>query len=139
MESITYPTATWTTPLTNLQHLYFQNHIGDVMATVFASSAVYRGFKTKSSQTKDYKIGICCFSANHAALRRKKKDWLVRNQDNVSKWGDMSIRRLLFQWARTIIISLKISLFSSWYSWNIGCWRWTTITYSLILSNRHVL
>ena len=30
------------------------------------------------------KIGICCFSAKHAALRRKNKDWLVRNQDNVS-------------------------------------------------------
>ena len=29
--------------------------------------------------------------------RRKSKDWMARNQDNVSKWGDMSIRRLLFQ------------------------------------------
>jgi hypothetical protein len=25
-------------------------------------------------QTKDYKIGICCFSAKHAALRRKNKE-----------------------------------------------------------------
>jgi hypothetical protein len=24
--------------------------------------------------TKDYKIDICCFSARHAALRRKSKD-----------------------------------------------------------------
>jgi hypothetical protein len=30
--------------------------------------------------------------------------WLARNQDNVSKWGDMSIRRLLFQWDSTIKI-----------------------------------
>jgi hypothetical protein len=30
------------------------------------------------------------------------KDWLARNQDNVSKWGDMSICRLLFQWPSTI-------------------------------------
>jgi uncharacterized membrane protein required for colicin V production len=30
--------------------------------------------------------------AMHAALRRKN-----RNQDNVSEWGDMSIRGLLFQ------------------------------------------
>jgi len=44
-------------------------------------------------QTKDYKIGICCFSAKHEALRRKSKDWLARNQDNVSEWGDMSVRR----------------------------------------------
>jgi hypothetical protein len=48
-------------------------------------------------KTKDYKIGICCVSAKHAALRRKSKDWLARNQDNVSEWGDMSIRELLFQ------------------------------------------
>ena len=34
-----------------------------------------------SSQTKDYKISICCFSAKYAALRRKKKDCLSRNQD----------------------------------------------------------
>jgi hypothetical protein len=33
----------------------------------------------------------------HAALRRKSKVWLVQNQDNVSEWCDMSIRRLLFQ------------------------------------------
>jgi hypothetical protein len=25
-------------------------------------------------------------------LLRKSKDWLTRNQDNVSKWGVMSIR-----------------------------------------------
>jgi hypothetical protein len=48
-------------------------------------------------QTKDYEIGICCFSAKHAALRKKSKDWLTRNQDNVSEWGDMFIRGLLFQ------------------------------------------
>ena len=57
-----------------------------------------------SGQTKNYKIGICCFSAKHAALRRKRKDWLARNQDNVSEWSHMSIRRLLFQWANTIKI-----------------------------------
>ena len=48
-------------------------------------------------QTKNYKIGICCFSARHAALRRNSKDWLARNQDNVSELGNMSIRGLLFQ------------------------------------------
>jgi hypothetical protein len=49
---------------------------------------------TYQGQTKGYKIGICCFDAKHAALRRKSKDWLARNQDNVSEWGDMSIRGL---------------------------------------------
>ena len=38
-------------------------------------------------QTNDYKIGICCFSAKYVALRRKSKDWLARNQDNVSEWS----------------------------------------------------
>ena len=48
-------------------------------------------FKPRSGQTKDYAIGICCFSAKHAALR------LARNQNNVSEWSDMSTRGLLFQ------------------------------------------
>ena len=58
--------------------------IGGVMVSMLASSAVDRGFEPRSCQTKDYKNGICCFSAKHAALRRKSKDWLARNQDNVS-------------------------------------------------------
>ena len=33
------------------------------MVSVFASSAVDRGFKPRLGQTKDYKIGIFCFSA----------------------------------------------------------------------------
>jgi len=49
------------------------------------------------SSAVDYKIGICYFSAKQAALERKNKDWLAQNQDNVSKWGDMSIHGLLFQ------------------------------------------
>jgi hypothetical protein len=73
------------------------NRIGGVMVKVLVSSAVDRGFEPRSGQTKDYKIGICCFSAKHAALRRKSKDWLARNQNNVSEWSDMSTRGLLFQ------------------------------------------
>jgi hypothetical protein len=62
-----------------------------VMVSVLASSAVERWFESRSGQTKDYKIGICCFSAKHAPLRRKSKDWLAQNQNNVSVWSDMSI------------------------------------------------
>jgi hypothetical protein len=40
---------------------------------------------------------MCCFSPKHAAVRRKNKDWLARNQNNVSEWSDMSTRKLLFQ------------------------------------------
>ena len=68
------------------------------MVGMFASSAVDLGFDPQPGQTKDYKIGICCISADHAALRRKSKDWLAWNhQNNVSEWSDMSTRRLLFQ------------------------------------------
>jgi hypothetical protein len=103
------------------------------MVSVLALRAVDLGFVPRSSQTKDYKIGICCFSVKYAALRRKNKEWLALNQNNVSEY--MSTHGLLFQWASTIkiqlsvlvcnkevliIISLKINLFSSWYSWKIA-------------------
>ena len=68
-----------------------------VIVSVLVSAVTNRWFESRSGQTKDYKIGICCFPAKHAAIRRKGKDWLARNQDNVSEWGDISIRGLLFQ------------------------------------------
>ena len=64
---------------------------------MLASSEVDHWFEPQSGQTKDYKIGICCFSSKHTMLRRKSKDWLARNLDNVSEWGDISIRGLLFE------------------------------------------
>jgi len=62
---------------------------------VLASSAIDCGYEPRSGQTKEYKIGICCFSAKNAALKRKSKDWLARNQNNVSEWSDISTRWLL--------------------------------------------
>ena len=53
------------------------------MGSMLVLSVVDRGFEPRSDQTKDYKIGICYFSANHAALRRKNKDWLALNQNKV--------------------------------------------------------
>jgi hypothetical protein len=44
-----------------------RNGIGGVMVSVFALSAVDCGFEPPSSQTKDYKIDICCFAAKYAA------------------------------------------------------------------------
>ena len=81
----------------SVSYLKGRNSIGGVMVSVLASGAVDRGFELRSDQTKDYKIGIYCYSAKHAALRRKSKDWLAGNQDNVSDWGDISIRGQLFQ------------------------------------------
>ena len=66
------------------------------MVSVLALSAV-DWVRARSGQTKDYKIGICCFSAKHTALRRKGKDWLAQNQNNVSEWRDVSTLGLLFQ------------------------------------------
>ena len=39
------------------------NRIGGVMVSVLVSSAVDRGFESRSGQIKDYKIGIYYFSA----------------------------------------------------------------------------
>jgi hypothetical protein len=65
--------------------------IGGVMVSVLPLSVVDCGFEPRSGQTKDYKFGICCFSARYAAVRRKSKDLLARNQDNVFEWGEMVI------------------------------------------------
>ena len=66
------------------------------MVSMLASSVVHLRFEPMSDQIKDNKIGICCFSAKHAALRRESKDWLTQNQDNVSEWSDMFFCGLLF-------------------------------------------
>jgi hypothetical protein len=46
-------------------------------------------FEPRSDQTKDYNISMCCFSTKNAALMSQSNDWLARNQNNVSEWGDM--------------------------------------------------
>ena len=64
-----------------------KERIGGVMIIVLTSNVVNRGFNPQSDQTKDYEIGICCFSSKHVALWRKSKVWMTRNQDNVSEWA----------------------------------------------------
>jgi len=66
------------------------NCISGVMVNMLASSVVDRGFEPRSGQTKGYIIGIC-LTAKHSALRRKSKDWLAWNQDNVSECGYMTV------------------------------------------------
>ena len=65
------------------------------MVSVLASSAVDHGFEPRSGQTKEYIIGICCFTAKHAALRSKNKDWLAQNQNNVSERSNISPRTVV--------------------------------------------
>ena len=66
------------------------------MVSVFSSSAIGHGFELRSGQNKDYAI-FFYFSAKNTLLMSTSKEWLVRNQNNASKWNDMSICRLLFQ------------------------------------------
>ena len=73
------------------------SRIGGVIVNVLASNVVDRGFEPRSGQTKDYITVIACLSARHSALRSKGKEWLTRNQDNMSEWRDLSTRELLFQ------------------------------------------
>jgi hypothetical protein len=54
------------------------------MVSVLTSSAGSSDGGVKS----DCKIGISCFSARHAALRIKSKEF--ENQDNVSEWSNTS-------------------------------------------------
>ena len=66
--------------------------------SVLTSSVVDRGFELRWDKTKDDEICtcICCFSAKHAALKKKRKDWFARNQDNIPECDDRTIRGLLF-------------------------------------------
>ena len=66
------------------------NSIGGVMVSVISSSTVDLEFEPRSGQ-----IGICCFSVRTTTFRNKSKDWLARNEDNVSEWGAMFIRGML--------------------------------------------
>jgi hypothetical protein len=72
------------------------------MVSMLALSAVDRGFEHRSDKTGDCESGICCFSANSTALRRKNKDWLARNQNIVCEWSDMSACKQLFNLASII-------------------------------------
>ena len=82
------------------------NCISGVMVRMLAFSVIDCGLQSWANQSKDYKIDICCFSAGHAALRSHSNDWLAQNQDNVSKWSEMSICGLLFQWSDMSICGL---------------------------------
>jgi len=62
---------------------------------VLALSATDRGFEYWSDQTKDYKIGICCFSANHPRSTKEKRakiGWF-----GIRIMCPSGARRLLFQ------------------------------------------
>ena len=53
---------TYIAPTKYLDEMYFIILHG-VMVNMLASRVVDHGFESQSGQTKDYEIGICCFSA----------------------------------------------------------------------------
>lgn len=73
-----------------------------VSFSYFPWSAVYCGCKPMSGQAKNDKIGLCCISTKHTAVRSKSKGWLVQNQNNVSwmKWH-VYLQSCQFHWHTT--------------------------------------
>ena len=57
---------------------------------MLAASLLDHGFQLCSGQAKDYKIGICCFSAKHVVLSSKISLVGPENKDKMSEWGNMS-------------------------------------------------
>jgi hypothetical protein len=82
------------------QHILFSitNHIGCILLYLWKQDELWANAHLWYNVYKN-RIGICYFSGKHC---------LARNQDNVSEWGDMSIRGLLFQGASTIKIKLRM-------------------------------
>ena len=108
------------------------------MVRVLPSSVVDRGFYPQSNQTKDFKIGICFFSAKHATLRSKSKDCLA--QSGVTCLLTYCCFSMLALLKSTKCVGLVQSgqhhhliegnLFSPWYTWKIA---------HLILNNNYCI
>ena len=74
------------------------------MVGLLTSSAVDRGFESRSSQTKNYEIGMCCFSAKHTTVKTFGRSsalfetawvkstapfmvpWVRPNPEDMTKW-----------------------------------------------------
>jgi hypothetical protein len=79
----------WVVPLQNCVR---QPRIPFKMAAVTKKRNFFNCYLLFYYKSKWAQILIAgCFSTKHAALRRKSKDWLGRNQDNVSQWGSMCL------------------------------------------------
>jgi hypothetical protein len=71
-------------PLARCTWYNFLNRFSDVMVRML-TTCDWLWVQAPVGPTKDYAIGICCFSDEHVVLRSKNKDWFARNQDNVSE------------------------------------------------------
>jgi hypothetical protein len=72
------------------------------MVSMLTLRAVDSGFKSRSGQTKDYKIGICCFSTKHFSAI----SWWEQVK---FQWNDDEIRFVLDQHAELDFYSATAS------------------------------
>ena len=91
-----------------ISHLHLENYIFKDLAYLYNIFLVALDIVASGIEYCDFKIGICSFFAKHAALRSESKYWQTQNRDNASKWSDMSILKMLFQWASAIKIQLNV-------------------------------
>ena len=85
----------------NISFIYIMT-LGGIMIIMLASSAVNRGFDPQAGPINDNKIGTCCISAKHTALRSISKDF-VGSQLEWRVWV-FTTDHDLFQWSSTIKI-----------------------------------
>ena len=90
----------WSSTSNMFCHIFFQDtvehdFINDEQQQRACLECSRSWVQAEIGSNQDYKMGICCFSAKHTALRRKSKNLLAQNQDNVSERGDMSIHRFV--------------------------------------------
>jgi hypothetical protein len=57
------------------------------------------------TQVPTLKLTCSCFSAKLTALRSISKDWLDRNETNVSEWVDMSIPQIVISCINDFIMT----------------------------------
>jgi hypothetical protein len=74
------------------------------MVSVLAPSAVNRGFQPRSDQTKDYKIGICCFSTKNFGIWARFWNkiaflWSINHQDDHFDKNVKYLEFSFFSWA----------------------------------------
>ena len=66
------------------------------MVSVLVSSVVDHGFAPSRVKLKTIKLIFVASPLSTQHIRRKSKDWMAWNKDNVSEWGDVSTCGLSF-------------------------------------------
>jgi hypothetical protein len=68
-----------------VRHNFERDTPRDHLCQVWLHLAKLLGSSSGRVKSEIYNIGTCGFSARHAALSSKNKEWLARNQHNVSE------------------------------------------------------